>query len=295
MSGRESPVSGGKAARASAKEARVRRAGPWPLTIAIAAALGLLVYVATTSLPYLISAPTSDPNFGTLNHCLSGLLEGPLLGWAVSPDGSRAAVYGSQAVAVCTRAGGARTLPLAGVRAVTFDGDSRLWWSQPGALWREDGATAMRMGDFSPVSLASHTSGVLALDAEGQLVSVSPDGAVLGQVAVPPEANVRLSVGAEGAFAAVLTGDALQFYEARTLTPLPVQAPCAAEGLWWLERPERVLVRCASPAEHAFALDLRTSRYEPAKRPLGMPARRLLGRPLYVHGCDGFPCTAPAP
>ncbi|WP_043710162.1 hypothetical protein [Corallococcus macrosporus] len=294
MSGRESPVSGGKAARASAKEARQRRVGPWPLTVAISAALGLLVYVATTSLPYLISAPASDPHFGALNHCLSRLLQGPLLGWAVSPDASRAAIYGSQAMAVCTRAGGSRRMPLAGVLAVTFDAENRLWWSQAGKLWRDDAGTAKRVGDFSPVSLVSHGSGVLALDAEGQLVSVAPDGAVLGQVPVPgPEA--RLSVGAEGAFAAVLDGPSLRFYEARTLTPLPVEPPCGVAGLWWLERPERVLVACAQDAGLAYALDLQTARYEPAKRPSGAPAWRLLGRPLYVHGCDGFPCTAPAP
>nr|WP_140800185.1 hypothetical protein [Myxococcus xanthus]QDE71562.1 hypothetical protein BHS09_33785 [Myxococcus xanthus]QDE78843.1 hypothetical protein BHS08_33810 [Myxococcus xanthus]QDE86215.1 hypothetical protein BHS07_34375 [Myxococcus xanthus] len=294
MSGRESPVSGGKAARASAKEARLRRAGPWPLTVATAAALGLLVYIATTSLPYLISAPTSDPHFGALNHCLARLLQRPLLGWAVSPDASRAAVYGAQAMAVCTLPEGSQRFPLAGVRAVTFDRENRLWWSQAGQLWRDDGAEPMRMGDFSPVSLVSHEGGVLALDAEGQLVSVAPDGAVLGQVPVSG-AEARLSVGAEGTFAAVLDEASLRFYEARTLTPLPVELPCEVAGLWWLERPERVLIACAQGDEQAFAMDLRTTRYEPVQRPPGEPARRLLGRPLYVHGCDGFPCTAPAP
>ncbi|AKQ63202.1 hypothetical protein A176_000114 [Myxococcus hansupus] len=297
MSGRDSPVFGGKSARASAKGARGRRAGPWPLTIAFAAGLGLLIYVATTSLPYLISAPISDPAFGNLNHCLSGLMDGPRLGWAVSPDGSRAAVYGAQAVAVCARTGGSRVLSRAGVRAITFDGENRLWWSQAGALWRDDGAAPKRVGDFSPVTLVSHASGVLALDAEGQLVSVAPDGAVLGQVAVPPDTDARLSVGAEGAYAAVLAGNALQFYEARTLAPLPSEVPCVADGLWWLHSPEHVLVGCVQQGEEgqAFSVDLRTAMSEPAERPLGAPARRLLGQPLYVHGCDGFPCTAPAP
>ncbi|GHH00232.1 hypothetical protein [Comamonas sp. JC664] len=299
MSGRESPVSGGKAARASAKEARARRAGPWPLTVATAAGLGLLVYVASTSLPYLISAPISDPSFGHLNHCLSRLMDGPRLGWAVSPDGSRAAVYGAQSVAICARQGGSRVLARAGVRAITFDGENRLWWSQAKALWRDDGAAAKRVGDFSPVALVSHASGVLALDAEGQLVSVSPEGAVLGQAAVPPDTDARLSVGAEGAYAAVLAGDALQFYEARTLAPLPTVVPCVVDSLWWLDSPERALVGCAQhprgEAGQAFEVDLGTARYEPVERPAGAPARRLLGQPLYVHGCDGFPCTAPAP
>ncbi len=264
------------------------------LTIVIAAALGLLLYVATTSLPYLISSPTTDPNFGALNYCLSHALPGARLGWAVSPDASRAAVYGPQAVAVCGRGGASARLEVAGALAATFDGDNRLWVSAGGRLLREDGAGLKPMGDFSPVSLAGHASGVLALDEAGQLLSVAPDGALLGQATVPG-AGGTLSVGAGGALAAVLAEGALRVYDARTLAPLSAEPPCAVDDLWWLDAPQRVLVGCASEGSPAFTLDLRTGAREVAPVRPGTPARRLPGLPVYVHGCDGFPCTAPPP
>ncbi|MFP2931358.1 hypothetical protein ACLESO_40450 [Pyxidicoccus sp. 3LG] len=294
MSGRESPVTGGrKGARASARQVRVLGARPWPLTIAIAAALGLLVYVTTTSLPYLISSPTADPHFGALNDCLSRALPAPRLGWAVSPDASRAAVYGPRAVAVCERSGGSRRMDVTGTLAATFGGDNRLWVSAGGRLLREDQGALRPVGDFAPVSLAGHASGVLALDEAGQLVSVGSEGGVLGQVSLPWSGG-RLSVGATGAFAAVLFGGYMRLYDARTLAPLETHTPCAVEGLWWLDVPERLMIGCAADGR-AYTLDLRSRDYIPAHDRPATPARRLIGRALYVQGCDGFPCTAPAP
>lgn len=295
MSGREGPVTGSrKGARGSAKAARALSARPWPLTIAIAVALGLLVYVATTSLPYLISSPTADPHFGALNDCLSRALPAPRLGWAVSPDASRAAVYGPRAVAVCDRSGASTRLDVKGALAVTFGGDNRLWVSAGGRLLREDERALRPMGDFAPVSLAGHAGGVLALDEEGHLVSVSSEGGVLGQAMVPGPGG-RLSVGAAGTLAAVLTGGSFRAFDARTLTVLPAEPPCAVEQLWWLDAPEQVLIGCGPEGKTAFTLDLRTGTRAPAPRHPETPARRLLGRALYVQGCDGFPCTAPAP
>jgi len=295
VGGRDSPVTGGKKrGRAAARAARALSARPWPLTIAIAAALGLLVYVATTSLPYLISSPTSDPHFGALNDCLSRALPAPRLGWAVSPDASRAAVYGPHAVAVCGRSGVSTRLDVTGTLAASFSGDNRLWVSAGGRLLREDQGALHPVGDFAPVSLAGHAGGMLALDEDGQLVSVASEGGVLGQAMVP-WSGARLSVGATGTLAAVLAEGALHIYDARTLAPLAAQPPCPVEGLWWLDAPERVLIGCAPAGTPAFTLDLRTGTHAPAPRTPATPARRLLGRALYVQGCDGFPCTAPAP
>jgi hypothetical protein len=283
-----------KGARASARATRALSARPWPLTIAIAVALGLLVYVATTSLPYLISSPTADPHFGALNDCLSRALPAPRLGWAVSPDASRAAVYGPRAVAVCDRSGASTRLDVVGTLAATFGGDNRLWVSAGGRLLREEQGELRPVGDFAPVSLAGHAGGVLALDDGGHLVSVASEGGVLGQATVPGPAE-GLSVGADGTLAAVLNAGALRVYDARTLTPLPAQAPCAVDRLWWLDAPERVLIGCAPGGEPVFTLDLRAGTHTPAPHHPGTPARRLLGRALYVQGCDGFPCTAPPP
>nr|WP_163994424.1 hypothetical protein [Pyxidicoccus caerfyrddinensis] len=295
MTGREGPVTGSrKGGRASARAVRLLSARPWPLTIAIAATLGLLIYTATTSLPYLISSPTTDPHFGALNDCLSRALPAPRLGWAVSPDASRAAVYGPRAVAVCGPDGVPTRMDVAGALAATFAGDNRLWVSAGGRLLREERGALRPVGDFAPVSLSGHAGGVLALDEAGQLVSVSSEGSVLGQATVPG-AGARLSVGASGTLAAVLDHGVLRVFDARTLAPLPAEPPCPVSGLWWLDAPDRLLIGCAPEGIPAFTLDLRTGTHAAAPGTPSVPARRLLGRALYVEGCDGFPCTAPAP
>ena len=295
MGGREGPVTGSrKGGRASARAVRVLSARPWPLTFAIAVSLGLLVYTATTSLPYLISSPTADPHFGALNDCLARALPAPRLGWAVSPDGSRAAVYGPRAVAVCGPNGASARMDVVGTLTATFGGDNRLWVSAGGRLLREDHGALRPVGDFAPVSLAGHAGGVLALDEAGQLVSVSSGGGVLGQATLPGP-GARLSVGASGALAAVHAGGALRVFDARTLAPLETEPPCPVSSVWWLDAPDQLLIGCALEGTPAFTLDLRAGTHAPAPGTPAVPARRLLGRALYVHGCDGFPCTAPPP
>ncbi|TQF11430.1 hypothetical protein FJV41_34285 [Myxococcus llanfairpwllgwyngyllgogerychwyrndrobwllllantysiliogogogochensis] len=296
MSGRESAVTTGrKGARASARNTRARSLRPWPLTLATAVSLGLLLYVATTSLPYLVSSPTTDPNFGALNHCLSKAHPEARLGWAVSPDATRAAVYGPHAVAVCGPGDAATRRELTGTLALAFDGDNRLWLSAAGRLLREDGATLRPMGDFEPMALAGHSHGMLALDASGQLVSVAPGGTVLAQTLVPGTTG-RLSVGSGGVLAAVLSEGLLRVFDTRTLTPIELDLPCAVETVWWLDEPDRLLIGCTPSGAPSFSVDVRTGMREkaPEYRSLA-PARRLSGRPLYVQGCDGFPCTAPPP
>lgn len=272
-----------------------RALGPrsWALSLIIAAALGLLIAVATTSLPYLVSSPTTDPHFGALNHCLIAALQGPRLGWAVSPDASRAATFGARAVALCGKGGPPIVFSAPGATAITFDGEGRLWVAAGEQLLRQEAEQLVPMGDFAPVALAGHAAGVLALDAEGQLLSISPQGEVLGQARLPEVG--ALSVGPGGAVAAVLAGGGVLAYEARTLTPLRAEAPCPIETLWWLDFPERVLLSCQKGQGLALTLDLRTGERTEAPRRSRTPARRLSGLALYVQGCDGLPCTAPAP
>ena len=273
----------------------VRALGPrsWALSLIIAAALGLLIAVATTSLPYLVSSPTTDPHFGALNHCLTGAVLGPRLGWAVAPDASRAATFGARAVALCSKQGPATVFPAPGVTAITFDGDGQLWVATGEHLMRQDADQLVPIGDFAPVALAGHSAGVIALDAEGQLLSISPQGEVLGQARLP--ATGVLSVGPGGALAAVVVGGGVVAYEARNLAPLRAEAPCPVEALWWLDTPERVLLACGPGQGLALTLDLRTGERADAPQRLRTPARRLSGLALYVQNCDGLPCTAPHP
>jgi hypothetical protein len=286
-------TTGRRGLRLPVRRARVLSPRSWALTLVVAAALGLLVAVATTSLPYLVSSPTTDPHFGALNHCLTAALPGPRLGWAVSPDGARAATFGARSVALCGPEAPASVFSAPGATAITFDGQGQLWVATQERLLRQASEQLVPVGDIAPVALAGHAAGVLALDSAGQLLSISPEGEVLGQAQLP--APGALSVGPEGALAAVLVHGVVVAYEARTLTPLHAEAPCQVSGLWWLEAPDRVLLSCGINQELALKVNLRTGTREEAPRRFRTPARRLPGRPLYVHGCDGLPCTAPAP
>ncbi|WP_233595692.1 MULTISPECIES: hypothetical protein [Corallococcus] len=272
----------------------------WPLTLVVAAGLGLLLYVATTSLPYLIASPAGDAHLGALNDCLSRKLAGATrLGWAVAPDASRAAVFGPRVVAVCGEDGRHSRLEFPGATAVAFDGERKLWVAAGGHLLRERDGLLQQVGDITPPEeLVGHAGGVIALDAAGLLVSVAPDGKVLGQAQVPG-AGGRLSVGPGGVLAAVEWGGGVLVYEARTLTLVRAEAPCAVEFLWWLDTPEQVLLGCGatqdSPMPSAIRFDVRTGARQEAPERTRAPARRLSGRALYVQGCDGFPCTASPP
>lgn len=275
------------------RHARALGLRSWALSLIIAAALALLIAIATTSLPYLVSSPTTDPYFGALNHCLTGALQGPRLGWAVAPDASRAATFGARAVALCGRQGPAVMFSAPGATAITFDGEGQLWVATGEQLLRQEADQLVPVGGFASIALAGHEAGVIVLDAEGQLLSISPQGEVLGQAKLP--APGALSVGPGGKLAAVVMGGGVVAYEARTLVPLWAEAPCQVEGLWWMDTPERVLLACGPGQEAALMLDLRTGERADAPRRFRHPARRLSGLALYVQGCDGLPCTAPAP
>lgn len=286
-------TTGRRGLRPSGRHARALGPRSWALSLIIAAALALLISIATTSLPYLVSSPTTDPYFGALNHCLTGALHGPRLGWAVAPDASHAATFGARAVALCRKERPAVVFSAPGATAITFDGEGRLWVATSSQLLRQEAEQLIPVGDFSPMALAGHAAGVIALDAEGQLLSISPQGEVLGQAKLP--APGALSVGPEARLAAVVVGGGVVAYEARTLTPLRAEAPCQVEGLWWLDTPERALLACGPGRGSALVLDLATGERTEAPHRSRQPARRLPGLALYVQGCDGLPCTAPAP
>ncbi|MFB1480168.1 hypothetical protein [Corallococcus sp. RDP092CA] len=299
MSGREGHLLTG---RKSARVARNMSARAWPLTLVIASGLGLLLYVATTSLPYLIASPAGDAHLGALNDCLARQLGGATrLGWAVAPDASRAAVFAPHVVAVCGTDGSHSRLEIPGTTALTFDGERRLWAAAGGHLLRERRGALQPVGDIAPPEwLLGHAGGVIALDATGQLISVAPDGKVLGQAQVPGPGG-RLSIGPGGALAAVEWGGGVLVYDARTLELVRAEAPCAVEFLWWLDAADQVLLACGGPAPQdapgpaALRFDVRTGAREEMPTRTRTPARRLSGRALYVQGCDGFPCTASPP
>lgn len=285
---------GRRGARASARHARLASARGGAVFLATVAGLGLLLAVTSGSLPYLVASPAADPNFGALNHCLASVLEGPRLGWAVAPDGSRAAAHGPTRVAVCGPQGALPVLSVPGVTALTFDGEGRLWLAAERRLLREEAPGRLApVGDFSAVALAGHAGGVLALDSRGQLLSVAADGAVRGALELPAPGG-SLSVGPGGALAAVVLGGGVLAYEAGTLAPVRAGAPCAVRGLWWLDA-DSVLLACGADDALTLSFNLRTGEWDAVPRGPRALSQRLWGRALYVQGCDNLPCTAPAP
>jgi hypothetical protein len=196
-------------------------------------------------------------------------------------------------VALCRNQGPASVFSAPGVTAITFDGEDRLWVATRERLLREEAGELVPVGDFAAVALAGHAAGVIALDSDGQLLSISPQGAVLGEAKLPMPGI--LSVGPGGALAVVVVGGGVVAYEARTLALVRAESPCQVEGLWWLDTPERVLLACGAGQGFALTLDLKTGQQAEAPLRPRTPARRLPGLALYVQGCDGLPCTAAAP
>ena len=94
----------------------------------------------------------------------------------------RAATFGARSVALCRKEGPPVVFSAPGATAITFDGEGRLWVATGGRLLREEADQLIPVGDFSPISLAGHEAGVIALDAQGQLLSISPEGEVLVEV-----------------------------------------------------------------------------------------------------------------
>src|SRR5688572_19795139 len=97
------------------------------LSVGCAVALGFMLYLASTSLPYLAASPTTDPFFGELNRCLLAALPRERVGFAVGPGAASAVAFTAQQVAVCRRSAPPQVVALAGVRAAAI-GFSDVTW-----------------------------------------------------------------------------------------------------------------------------------------------------------------------
>jgi hypothetical protein len=286
---------------------RRRRTGPAPvlaISLAVAAILWTAIYLVGTSLPYLMGSPASDPRFGELNQCLIAALREPRVGFAVSPDGARAAAYGSNGVALCARAlaGEGRAFSLPGITAATFDFDGTLWLAATrearAQLWilglRQE--ALQQVQGFAPVAVAGHARGVAALEGEGRLVSVSSRGAVLGMAELPAGAagGAQLASNASGQLLSVALGGGLLLYRVDDLSRLRAEAPCEVEFVWWRQDPARAILSCGPGASWALELNVSTGEREAVPRP-GVRSTLVPRLGAYVQSCDNLPCTAPSP
>ncbi|MER2567115.1 MAG: hypothetical protein ABTQ32_40685 [Myxococcaceae bacterium] len=273
------------------------------VSVALAATLGATLYFATSSLPYLASSPTTDPTFGALNACLHHLVPSRT-GFAVSRDAKHAAVWSTNTLARCSADrpdGGTSeaTWNLSGVTVGTFDGSGSLWVvSQPGGLQStllevRDGGS-IEHGETGAVDLAGTASGLVVLEQSGKLVALSASGEGTGFSEVPMTRGQRLLVSGDGQRVAVVGDGAVRVFDATTLAPLRMEAPCEVAQLWWLKGGHRALVTCRSDGL-ALVLDTDTGAQETAAPAKRTPSVLAGATGPYVEPCDVLPCTADEP
>ncbi|MEW6434807.1 MAG: hypothetical protein AB1730_25180 [Myxococcota bacterium] len=270
------------------------------LSVALAATIGAIIYLAITSLPFLATSPTSDPTFGALNQCL--LENAPQrVGYAVGRDARRAAVWTTDTVVACREDGAPSTWRLPGATVAAWDVKGHLWVAARGAdagasgLFRLDGEEVHPVGDLAPQALTGTAEGVVALEPSGHLVAIAADGRVTATRDIPSASGASLSSSGDGRRVAVRVGGGLFALDATTLELLRAEAPCQVEHLWWRRGGHRVLLSCGPDASWALELDVDTGQSETA------PARERVEAVLagddgpYVQACDVLPCTAEEP
>jgi len=286
---------------------RPRRRTTWQwttllLSVALAVTLGGVIYLATTSLPYLASSPSGDPTFGDLNACLLEQVPSRT-GFAVSRDASQVAAWSTSLVAVCSKQAGAvtsRQHAVSGVTVGAFDGAGALWVvSQPGGLT----STLLRLGASEPVEhgetgavdVSGTGSGLVLLEHSGRLVALSREGAVTAVAQVKAARGQRLAISGDGALVAVTGASHIEVFSTERLSPVRREAPCEVNGFWWLAGNHRAVVTCGPDDAFALVIDADTGAQEPAA-----PGRRAIttlagAAGPWVQPCDLLPCTGASP
>lgn len=273
------------------------------VSVALAGTLGATLYFATSSLPYLASSPTTDPTFGALNACLHHLVPSRT-GFAVSRDAKQAAVWSTNTLARCSADqpdGGTSEArwSLNGITVGAFDGTGALWVvSQPGGLTStlleltDAGSTAH--GETGAVDLAGTASGLVVLEQSGKLVALSSSGEGTGFAEIAMTRGQRLLVSGDGQRVAVVGDGAVRVFDATTLTPVRMEAPCEVSQLWWLKGGHRALVSCRRDGL-TLVLDTDTGAQETAAPAKRTPSVLAGATGPYVEACDVLPCTAVEP
>ncbi|MEW5737569.1 MAG: hypothetical protein AB1938_01520 [Myxococcota bacterium] len=270
------------------------------LSVALAATVGAIIYLAVTSLPYLASSPTSDPTFGPLNECL--LSNAPQrVGFAVGRDARRVAAWTNDAVVECAEARGPRTWRLQGATVGAYDGKGRLWLAARGAgeaqsgLFLLDGTETRAVGQLAAQALAGIRDGVVGLEPGGRLVSLHEDGRVTGTTELPSTEGAALTSSGDGTRVVVRVGGGLFAFDADTLALLRAEAPCQVQRLWWKKGSHRVLLACGPDESWALELDVDTGVAETAPPRARVDSVLVGPEGPWVQPCDVLPCTAEEP
>ncbi len=268
------------------------------LSLAMAVVVGVIVYVVTSTVPYLATSPTTDPNFGNQNHCLLTALPTGRTGFAAFD--TEAVAYSGSQLARCGPSGPAKVYDVTNITHASFDWKGALWFSrsaEPNELWRLAEGRPERIADVAPIALVGSAFGVVTIDAAGRLASLDGERTVLGvaQLPKPPPSDVQLTASADGERVAVVTSGGLFVYDAQRLHPILAEAPCDVEFLWWRKEGHRALVSCGPDAEWALDLDVNSGARESAPKLVRTPSQLVAKRGLYVQECEHLPCTATSP
>lgn len=279
------------------------------ISVAVAATLGMAIYLVSTSLPYLVDAPAADPRFGAFNRCLISTLREPRAGFAVAPGGEKLAAYGASSVAVCRKGAPAADrgalpagvrLSFGGVSAAAFDFQGNLWLSAAQGprpeLWvmRSASDPPLSLGEVAPVALVGLPAGVAALDASGRLSSFRAQGGAEHSALFRPTSSPLLAANLDGTLLSVVTGNAVHFLRASDFSLVRLEDSCPAQFLWWLPSPTRALIACAE-AGSTLLIDVATGNKQAAS-PVKHPRSWLIPQlGAYVQSCDQLPCSAPPP
>jgi hypothetical protein len=268
------------------------------LTVALAVALGGILYLSITSIPYLAVSPTTDPVFGPLNACLLGAVP-ERVGFAVSRDVARATAWSPTKLVECAGTPPvATTHALGSVTLATYDGTGALWVASGatdggahGLLRLEHGAFVER-GSFAPAAMVGTATGVVALDPEGRLVALDGNGAVTATRELPMQRSVHLVTSGDGAMVALYGGGKFAVVSATTLASTPAEVPCPVSHVWWRPKLPLVLVECVDMAVEVNVLDSTSALMDPRGR-----TRSVLAGPgeVFVTSCDVLPCSSDPP
>lgn len=268
------------------------------ITVVLAVALGGIIYLSVTSLPYLATTPTTDPAFGALNACLLNAVP-ERLGFAVSRDGTSVAAWSASQLVVCSGSPPTATSsPHTGITQATWDGLGALWIATShvdggaNSLLRFEGTQFVERGAFSPAALVGTAKGVVGLEPSGQLIALSSTGEVSATRALPESRRVQLQASADGALVALFGGGRFAVVDAVTLQSTPAEAPCPVEHVWWRPGAPMLVVDCVDLTLEINALTSESSLAQPRRR---IPSTLVGPGGVYVQSCDVLPCSVEPP
>lgn len=268
------------------------------VTVVLAVALGGILYLSVTSLPYLATTPTTDPAFGALNACLLNSVP-ERLGFAVSRDGASVAAWSARQLVVCAGTPpSAVSFPRTGLTQATWDGLGALWIASsnadggPNSLLRLEQGQFVEKGAFSPAALVGTAQGVVGLEPSGQLIALAASGAVSATRALPDSRRVQLQTSADGAYVALFGGGRFAVVDAVSLKSTPAEAPCPVEHVWWRPGSPLLVVDCVDLALEINALNSESALLSPRRR---IPSTLVGPGGPYVQSCDVLPCSTEAP